>query len=240
MEILDWIMERLGALVVYTGAITTVTYFLFKLFAKNWIEAQFKSKLDNLKHEHDLELQRLKIEIDSLLSGSLRLQEKEFIVLPDIWEKLNEAHGRAQWVVSPLQQYPNVQLMDEAELEEFLEGVDLRNYDKAQIRSSSEKNELYQELIFWKNLGIAKSANRELSIYLAKNGIFLPSNIKSICKDIEDSIWGALTSKEMGHHSKDHKLEVKGWREVETKVTPLFKAVEEHIRARLLSHASIK
>jgi hypothetical protein len=237
MDILNWALQRLGSLVLYTGAVTAFTYFLFKLFAKQWIETQFKARLDNLKHQHDIELQRLKVEIDSLLSGSLKLQEKEFIILPEIWGRLDEAHGRAQLVLSPLQQYADLERMAEAELEEFLEGRDLRIYDKARLKEVSNKNKIYQEIMFWNHIGIAKSANRELSIYLARNGIFLPDNIKSVCKEIEVSIWGALTSKEIGREANDRKMEMEGWRELESKVTPLFKVVEDHIRLRLLSHA---
>ncbi|WP_460090644.1 hypothetical protein [Pseudomonas sp. S2_E02] len=237
MEIYTWILQKLGSAILYTGIITTFTYFLFKLFTKQWIETQFKTKLDNLKHQHNIELQRLKIEIDSLLSGSLKIQEKEFIVLPEIWGKLDEAHGRAQLVLSPMQQYADLERMAEAELKEFLEGRDLRTYDKNRLQEEPSKNKLYQEIIFRKNIGTAKSANSELSKYLARNGIFLPDNIKSVCKEIEIAIWGALTSKEIGREANDRKMEMDGWRELEDKVTPLFKVVEDHIRLRLLSHA---
>lgn len=237
MDIFDWVLRQFGSLVLYTGSVVAFTYFLFKLLTKQWIETQFKTKLDNLKHQHDIELQRLKVEIDSLLSGSLKLQEKEFIILPEIWGRLDEAHGRAQWVLSPLQQYADLERMAEAELEEFLEGRDLRTYDKVRLKEASKKNNLYQEIMFWNHIGSAKTANRELSIYLARNGIFLPDNIKSVCKEIEVAIWGALTSKEVGREANDRKMEMEGWRELENKVTPLFKVVEDHIRLRLLSHA---
>lgn len=237
VDIFDWALRQLSSLILLTGSIATCTYFLFKLFAKQWIETQFKTKLDNLKHQHDIELQRLKVEIDSLLSGSLKLQEKEFIILPEIWMRLDEAHGRAQKVLSPLQQYADLDRMAEAELEEFLEGRDLRAYDKARLKEAITKNKIYQEIMLWNYIGDAKSANRELSIYLARNGIFLPDNIKSVCKDIETSIWGALTSKEIGREANDRKMEMDGWRELESKVTPLFKVIEDHIRLRLLSHS---
>lgn len=240
MDIIDWVLRQFGSLVLYAGSVATFAYFLFKLFAKQWIETQFKTKLDNLKHQHNVELQRLKVEIDSLLSGSLKLQEKEFIILPEIWGRLDEAHGRARLLLSPMQRYADLERMAAEELEEFLEGRDLRAYDKVRLRESSEKNKLYQEIMFWTHLGDARTANRELSIYLARNGIFLPDNIKAICKEIETSLWGALSSKEIGHQANDRKLEMEGWDKLEKKVAPLFKVVEDHIRGRLLSHAQVQ
>lgn len=240
MDIIDWVLRQFGSLVLYAGGAATFAYFLFKLFAKQWIETQFKTKLDNLKHQHDVELQRLKVEIDSLLSGSIRLQEKEFIILPEIWGRLDDAHGRARLVLSPMQRYADLERMAEAELEEYLEGRDLRAYDKARLRESVEKNNLYQEIMFLTRLGDARSANRELSTYLARNGIFLPENIKSICKKIENSLWGALSSKEIGRQANDRKMEMEGWSKLENEVAPLFKTIEDHIRSRLLSHAQIQ
>jgi hypothetical protein len=237
VEIYDWVLRQFGSLVLYTGAMASFAYFLFRLFAKQWIETQFKTKLDNLKYQHDVELQRLKVEIDSLLGGSLKLQEKEFVVLPEIWWRLDEAHGRAQRVLSPMQRYADLERMAEAELEEFLGGRDMRDFDRVRLKKAREKNKLYQEIMFLTYLGDARSANREFSMYLARNGIFLPDNIKSVCKDISASIWGALSSKEIGREANDNKLEMDGWRDLEDKVKPQFKVVEDHIRARLLSHA---
>ena len=67
----------LGKIVSYGGGAAVISYFIFQFLGKSWIESKFAERLDQLKHQHALELLRLRIEIDSLLSGVLKLQERD-------------------------------------------------------------------------------------------------------------------------------------------------------------------
>lgn len=93
-------------MVAYGGSGAIVAYLLFQFLGKTWIENKFAQRLDQLKHQQALELQRLRVEIDSLLSGALKLQDREFQILPEAWQKLDEAHALAKWFVCPGQDIP--------------------------------------------------------------------------------------------------------------------------------------
>jgi hypothetical protein len=95
----------LAKILAYGGGAAAVSYLLFQWLGKKWIENKFSERLEQLRHQQALELQRLRVEIDAMLSGALKLQEKEFSVLPEAWEKLNDAHGLVSWLVSPVQQF---------------------------------------------------------------------------------------------------------------------------------------
>jgi len=99
-------------MLAFGGGSAVIAYVVFQYIGKKWIENKFAERLDLLRHQHALELQRLRVEIDALLSGAIKLQEKEFLVLPDAWAKLDEAHGLVAWLVSPSQQYANVDRMN--------------------------------------------------------------------------------------------------------------------------------
>ena len=103
----------------YGGGGAIVAYLLFKYLGGKWIEDKFAQRLETYKHEQAKELQRLRIEIDSMLSGVLKIQEKEFETLPEAWLKLDEAFGKFQTLFSPIQQYPDVDRMNTAKLENF-------------------------------------------------------------------------------------------------------------------------
>jgi hypothetical protein len=108
----------LGQVISVGGGAAVISYLLFQFLGKSWIENKFAQRLDQLKHEQALELQRLRVEIDSLLSGALKLQEREFLVLPEAWVKLDEAHNLVSWLAAPFQQYPDLDRMTQAQLED--------------------------------------------------------------------------------------------------------------------------
>ncbi len=180
----------------------------------------------------------MKIEVESVLSGALKLQDREFTVLPDAWHKLNEAYSLTGWVVSPLQQFPDVGQMEADELEEFLKDSELLESQKSRVRTADfrERNKTYQSQMFWHRMGRAKNAVGQLQTYVASQGLFLPRSLKQQFSEMLPILWSALTSKEIGHEADDFKMQADAWKELQTKGEPLHKAIEQSIEERLHSH----
>lgn len=219
------------------GGSAAIAYVIFQWLGKKWIENKFAERLDQLRHQQALELQKVRVEIDSMLSGALKLQEKEFSVLPEAWAKLDEAHGLVGWLVSPMQQYANVDRMNASQLEEFLEDTDFTGSQKDDVRNASEKGHAYQNILFWHRLHKVKVAVRELQTFVARNGIFLPSELEEKFSKVSEMLWSAVISKEVGHEAKDWKLQSEGWTKMKEKAEPLYKAIKTDIQTRLQSHA---
>jgi len=52
----DTIFKVLGEVIAYGGGAAAVAYILFQYLGKKWIENKFAERLDQLKHQHALEL----------------------------------------------------------------------------------------------------------------------------------------------------------------------------------------
>ena len=156
------ISRFLVQLLAYGGGGAAVAYLLFQYLGKTWIENKFSQRLDQLRHQQALELQRLRVEIDSLLSGAIKLQEKEFSVLPEAWAKLDEAHSLVAWLVSPMQQSADVNRMNAVQLEEYLAETEFTDSEKDELRNSEEKSKTNQEIIFWYRLQKTRKAFGDL------------------------------------------------------------------------------
>ncbi len=232
----DDVLKFLFQLLAYGGGGAAVAYLLFQFLGKTWIENKFSQKLEELRHHQAMELQRLRVEIDSLLSGALKLQDKEFSVLPEVWTKLDEAHGLVAWLVSPLQHYADVDKMNAEQLEEFLADTELTASQKNEVLKSREKNKTYQEIIFWHRLQKVKTSFGDLQTFVARNGIFLPSEIKDKFTIMAELLWDAIVSKEIGHEAKGWKMQNEGWKKIKKETEPLYKSIEAGIHARLQSH----
>lgn len=236
MPTADAIWSFLGQMLAFGGGGAAIAYLLFQYLGKKWIENKFAERLDLLRHQHALELQRLRVEIDALLSGAIKLQEKEFAVLPEAWAKLDEAHGLVAWLVAPTQEYADVNRMNNAQLEEFLADTEFTSSQKDEVRTSRERSKTYQEIIFWYRLQKVRKAFGELQTYVARNGIFLPAELKDKFTKIAEALWSAIVSKEVGHEAKDWKMQSEGWKKIKEETEPLYKSIEADIQARLQSH----
>lgn len=224
------------SVLAYGGGGATVAYLLFRHLGKSWIESKFTQRLEQYKHDQAIELQRLRIEIDSMLNGALKLQEKEFEILPKAWNKLDEAHGLVSWLASPIQQYPDLDRLNSAQLEEFLAKSDFAESQKQKLRESGAKVETYQEISFWYRLNKVNCAISDLQNFVARKGIFLPLELKEKFTKISDLLRSVIISKEIGHQARDFKMENEGWAKIKEEIEPLYKSIESEIHKRLQSH----
>lgn len=231
------IFDLLGRALVYVVGSTATAYAAFRWLGEKWIEEKFARRLEALKHQQALEIQRLKVEIDALLSGTLKIQEHEFLILPEIWEKLSEAYSLVSWIASPMQEYANISGMTPAQLEEYLEGTDLRESEKMDIRKSDNKSETYQTIIFWHRLHRVKSGIFRLQECTAKNGIFLPADLQEKLDKLTELLWSAVISKEIGREVNDKSMELDSWREMKEQTKLVYDETKVYIQQRLLSHA---
>ena len=238
MNAVDQVLRFIGEVVLYGGGSAAVAYLLFQYLGKGWIDARFAERLEAFKHEQAKELQRMKIEVESVLSGALKLQEREFTILPEAWQKLDEAYSLTGWVVAPMQQYPRLSKMDDDELEEFLKSSELLESQKIKVRSARqpERDKLYQSQIFWHRIGRATSAVSNLQTYVASHGLFLPPTLKAQFSEMLPILFSALSFKEVGHEAEDWKLQSKGWEELQANGKPLHASIESAIETRLHSH----
>ena len=236
MLISEQVFKFLGEVIAYGGGGAVIAYLLFQYLGKTWIENKFAQHLDRLRHQQALEIQKLRVEIESMLSGAIKLQEKEFQVLPEAWEKLDESHGLVAWLVSPLQKYAAVGKMTPPQLDEFLERCEFTESQKNDIRNSPDKDAKYREITFWHRLHKTKKAFGDLQSFIARNGIFLHPELKEKFSTISKMLWSAVVSKEVGHEAQDWNIQTEGWKKIEKEAEPLYKSIEADIQARLQSH----
>jgi len=139
--------------------------------------------------------------------------------------------------VSPAQEYPDLDRLSQPKLEEFLEASELTETQKQDVCSSQRKGPAYHEIIFWHRVHKVRCVFGDLQKFVARNGIFFPSDLKTKFAKISDALWSAIISKELGHEVKDYKIQADGWKKIKEETEPLYKAIEADTQARLQSHA---
>jgi hypothetical protein len=240
MELVDRVLRAVGELVIVGGGAAAVAFALFRFLGQTWIESKFAERLEAFKHQQALELQRLRIEIESMLSGALKLQGLEFEVLPEAWNRLDEAFGRSRYITAALQQYEGVERATNSELEEVIKKTlpDLIASQRAELLAATppHRQALYQKLIGWRRYKFAVTAANELDAYVASKGLFLPPPLKGQFQEIVPIIRRCLISVETSMEFSDYKMRREAGEEL-SKGEPLVKEIEKQIERRLQSHA---
>src|ERR1035437_5397427 len=125
--------------VAAVSAAVDVAYWIFKSFSEKWLTSKFDERLAAYKHEQQKELEQLRYKINALMDRTIKLHQKEFDVLPEAWGHLTDAYGVVTATTSFLQQYPDLDQMNGAQLEEFLKDTPFKDWQKDEIRNAAKK-----------------------------------------------------------------------------------------------------
>ena len=136
------VLAVVGALVLVGGTAAAAAYELFMWFGKGWIERNFKEQLEQLKHEQQKEIEQIRHQINSVFSRISKVHEKEFEVLPTVWQLLQEAYGITSSLVSAFKQMPDLNRMGDLQFEEFVKSSRLVDYAKDELRRASNRMDI--------------------------------------------------------------------------------------------------
>ncbi|PTW45600.1 hypothetical protein C8J25_107285 [Sphingomonas faeni] len=160
MELAQW-LGTVGVSAVTTGALMWAGA---KVVASKWLDARFTTRLAALKLEGDKQLEaakqegqrqleatkheyvsyieRVKFERSNLLDRSVKLNQREFEIIPAIWNAVTEAHYSLLRLISRWQEPTNLHYIGDAQFESFLTESGLRDWEKDELRGKSGKRGL--------------------------------------------------------------------------------------------------
>lgn len=102
------------------------------------------------------ELEQLRFKITALLDRATKLHSKEFDILPEAWAKITDAHWKTRGAISFYQEYPDLSRMMQTEFESFVQNCPLRDWEKAELLSASDRQTYYRNAISWHNVTVAR------------------------------------------------------------------------------------
>lgn len=233
MEVINTLLQAIGAVVVAGGGLALIVYQVFKHLSVRWLDNQFDARLQALKHQHDKEIEQLRFKIAALLDRATKLHEREFDALPDAWSKLNDAYWHAQAFVSIIKSYPDIDRMTSAHQTEFIDGCRLQDWEKAELRATERKNEYYQKHISGHDLFEVKSKSKDAHVFLLKNGIFFGEQILEALKKLDGLVWAAIIEHEINIEYEVRPMERKDSTALQNEGEPLLQELQTLIRDRL-------
>jgi hypothetical protein len=232
------LLEIFGKLVLYAGGGAAIAVGVFQFLGKSYIDHKFAARIEALKHDQSVIVAKLKVEIDSMLSGALKFQERDFTVLPGVWDKLDLAFINIRWYVSPLQTESDISRLSDSELNEFLDGDEMMEMQKQQVRDADrrDRQKVWSDIKFLYKTASVRKIYGEYQRFLASNAIFFSEELKAKLKEMEALLWSSISKKMVGVEGRDFKLQNEGWKVLEEEAGPLRDQIELLIRKRLASH----
>jgi len=175
-----------GIAVVATGVVGASVW-----LTKKWIEKGFATELEthkaNLQRVNAAEVERLKVELSTDLGRRTRLLEREFVALPEIWERVHDALSATQAIASRFRPGTNVYGIGAAELEEVLALLEVPEHAKEEVRQEQNmhrRQDIFTKLEDMSKLRRAFKTVHDARNYLIGQSIFLDSETSQAVRDL--------------------------------------------------------
>lgn len=195
------VFEYLGKALVIGGGASFVAYQAFKHLAAKWLDARFEKNLQQLVHDQNKEIERLRSDLTKSFDRATKLHQREFEVLPKVWDEVSEAYWATASLVSPLQTIPDLNKMQEKQLLSFVAQSELSDWQKEELLTAGDKTKKYDEFIYWHKLNRVSQAHRSADIALSRNGVFVQDNIKEKLQSVLDLVRGAIIEDQINHEN---------------------------------------
>jgi len=229
------VVGYLGGAAVILGALAGFAYWLFKLFSEKWLAAKFEMQMVQHRHLQAQELERLKFDIQGLLDRRIKLQQKEFEVVPAALDLMIDAYVEGRSFTSPLQSYPDLGRMNDEQLEEFLSGGPLLEWQRNELRATRDRNSYYQGAIFWHRLHQARGALQKFQVFFLKNKIFMPPDLQEKFSELQNLLFEAILERELNEEMKgprtpqEREKQKKMWADGERLREDLVTRIQDHL-----------
>lgn len=185
-------------LIAAGGGGAAVAYAIFKGLGAKWIDNRFAKQLEESRQDHVTQIEHLRFKIAGLLDRSSKLNQREFEVLPDIWEKCDGAYGAASYLLNPWRSSPDFAGLGERQFEEIVESLDIPSFrkDEMKVATPNERQSIYGEAMRWSELNRAKTAARDFSAALSRGSIYLHPDTHDKLKEFEVRLIAGIQDRE--------------------------------------------
>jgi hypothetical protein len=230
LQVVFALLGKITAAVIAVGA---TAWTAFHFLPKQWLQHKFDEQLERLRADHARELQEARHRLDVILRQTSKLHEKEFDVFAEAWEKLNEALGHVASLLSVMQSYPDLSKMSDDRFRAFVASCSLDEVDRKELLAAKDRSSYYEQRIFWYRLRDAKAACRGFHRAIQSNSIFLEPQIRERFLKIDEAMWSALISREIGQEVADMKVWLEASQKLRDQTTPLKDEIQRLVQKRL-------
>ena len=234
LDILNEFLKLIGGVAAIGAGSSAFAYAIFRIFTTKWIEARFSERLEAFKHQQNQEIEHLRFRINTMMDWNVKLHQREFDILPETWNLLNEAFYTIEPIAIGFQQYPNLDEMSADRLEEFLEKSPLTGVQKTELRSEANKIQYYRAVKTMHDLNTAINSYNQFHLLVAKNAIFIVEPIKTAFLSLDQMLKEAIIERQVQPQKFDKGVILN------ERGKQLLKALEEGIQGRLWSSQDSK
>jgi hypothetical protein len=225
-------MENITSILAGIIAALPLAYTFFIWIGKKTVEKKIAESLLDFEHNKNKEIEKLRSDISNIFSRVSKIHEKEFEILPELWQKLQFSLGAVNSLVSILQEYIDVEIYHQEELLGYFSALDFKKYQIDEILSSNDRQKCYQKHFKYYQMKKANKLLYEFHDYVLLNKVFLDNDLYTLFNQADTILFKAYLIK-ISEVDYDNTSAFEVYKKVRNGVLPICAQIEKKIQSRL-------
>ena len=145
--------------------------------------------------------------------------------------------GHVANITSSLKRYPDLNNYSNDELNEFLKESELKEFQKSEIKLSTDRLDIYSKYIFWVEHSKTSLSISEFKNFIFLNRIFFEDNLFELFSQIDKKLFSIIIRNSHLSQENYHRKALETTREkiseIKNEIEPIIIKTEEIIQKRL-------
>ena len=203
------ILQYFWTIIAAGGGGALIALGVVRVFGEKWLDSKFASRLQDLRHEHERQMETVRLETSRTLDRSARLSEREFEASAEAWALVFDAFARTMGALPGFRQHDDFAKLSDDLARIVADKNGFEAWETAELlnRPQQDRNSYFSERKRAHELRDARVAVRDASNYLARKALFLEQGVHAQLDAFVGSAWRAIVAREIimeiGAHDAD-------------------------------------
>ena len=192
-------MQYFWAFVAAGGGGAVIAFGIIRAFGEKWLDSKFAGRLQELRHEHERQMESVRLETSRTLDRSTRLSEREFEASAEAWALIFDAYVRTMGALPGLRHQDDFSKLSDELARLVANKNDFEDWEIEGLlaRSAQDRNSYFSERKRAHELRDAKVAVHEASNYLSRKALFLEKGVHERLDAFIHRAWKAIVAREI-------------------------------------------
>lgn len=176
-----------------------VAYAVVKIFGEKWLDSKFSTRLQDLRHEHERQMEAIRLQTARAMDRSTRLSEREFVSTAEAWSLVYEAYVRTMGALPGFRQHADFSRLSDDKARIVAAANDFEEWEVEELLAvpQVDRNIYFSQRVRQHEKREARRSIQTATGYLKRNMLFIERSLYEELDKFVDWAWQAILANEM-------------------------------------------
>ncbi|MXO90036.1 hypothetical protein [Pontixanthobacter aquaemixtae] len=188
--------ELILSLIVAGGGGAAIAIGVVRSFGERWLDSKFAGRLQDLRHEHERQMELVKLNSSQSFDRYSRLSEQEFEATSEAWSLVTDAYVRTMSALPGFRRSDDFSRLSDDLARIVCKNYDFEEWETGELlqKAQQDRNSYFNQRRTMHEIRDAKVAIGKANSHLDRKALFLERELHRQLSEFIDWAWKAIVA----------------------------------------------